>query len=276
MKNVMYSLKGCLMLALLSSLAGCVIDPIQFESKDEIKGAPEWVNTGSILLHTKDGRKFYGVSSAPPSGDLALQRSIADDGAMGEILLLLTNFLEMAASSYISLDYPSNLDVSDEDVTSRLDEELARRAKEDLDKQVDDAIARHLKDSVSPQFKDEIIRSVKESNVRQNKEAVTNQSDFLRQLDELIALKIREVVSRQLKLHLKEHLLVIRNLGSWRDPKTSYIWAISELDLRNVKSTLAGITDMNKDLKQYVEINAENIFDNTGKGKSGFNPFSVK
>jgi hypothetical protein len=268
MKNVMYKLKMYVLIALLSSLSGCVIEPIQFESKDEIKGAPEWVNTGSISLNTKDGRKFYGVNSAPPSGDLALQRSVADDGAMSEISRLLAN--------YIALDRPSNRDVNDEAAANRLDEELSRRAREDIDQQVDDAIARHFKDAVPPQYKDEITRSIKESNARQNKEAVANQSDFLRQLDELIERKIREVVSRQLKRHLKEHLVVVRNLGSWRDPKTNYIWAISELDLKNVKSTLAGISDMNKDMKQYVEMNAESIFDNTGKDRSGFNPFSVK
>jgi phage tail tape-measure protein len=58
-----------------------------------------------------------------------------------------------------------------------------------------------------------------------------------------------------------------RIIGSWRDPASNTIWSIAELDMKYVKSTMAGVADMNGDLKRYIETSADNIFDHLSKEK---------
>lgn len=70
-----------------------------------------------------------------------------------------------------------------------------------------------------------------------------------------------ETVSRQIKNTTRVNLAGARIIGSWRDPKTNTIWSIAELDMSHVKSTMAGVTDMNADLKRYIETSADNVFD---------------
>ncbi len=76
-----------------------------------------------------------------------------------------------------------------------------------------------------------------------------------------------ESVSRQIKNLSKVNLTGARIIGSWRDPKTSIIYSIAELDMKQVKSTLGGVQDMNTDLKRYIETEADNIFDRVAKEK---------
>ena len=74
-----------------------------------------------------------------------------------------------------------------------------------------------------------------------------------------------EAVSRQIKALTKVNLAGARIIGNWRDPKTNIIYSIAELDMKHVKSTLAGTQDMNMDLKRYIETSADNIFDRVAK-----------
>lgn len=76
-----------------------------------------------------------------------------------------------------------------------------------------------------------------------------------------------ESVSRQIKNLSKVNLSGARIIGSWHDPKTNIIYSIAELDMNHVKSTLAGVQDMNADLKRYIETSADNIFDRVAKEK---------
>lgn len=76
-----------------------------------------------------------------------------------------------------------------------------------------------------------------------------------------------EAVSRQIKNTTRINMAGARIIGSWRDPKTNVIWSIAELDMKQVKSTMAGVNDMNPDLKRYIENSAENIFDRVAKEK---------
>ncbi len=76
-----------------------------------------------------------------------------------------------------------------------------------------------------------------------------------------------ESVSRQIKNFSKVNLAGTRILGRWRDTKTNVIYSIAELDMNQVKSTLAGVGDMNADLKRYIETSGENIFDRVSKEK---------
>jgi hypothetical protein len=76
-----------------------------------------------------------------------------------------------------------------------------------------------------------------------------------------------ESVSRQIKSITKVNLAGAKIIGSWRDPKTSIIYSVAELDMKHVKNTLAETQDMNDDLKRYIETRADNIFDRVAKEK---------
>jgi hypothetical protein len=76
-----------------------------------------------------------------------------------------------------------------------------------------------------------------------------------------------EAVSHQIKALTKVNLAGAKIIGSWRDPKTNIIYSIAELDMKHVKSTLAGTQDMNDDLRRYIETRADNIFDRVAKEK---------
>ena len=74
-----------------------------------------------------------------------------------------------------------------------------------------------------------------------------------------------ESVSRKIKATTKVNLTGAKIIGSWRDPKTNILYYLAELDMKHVKSTLAGTQDMNEDLKRYIETSADNIFDRVAK-----------
>lgn len=74
-----------------------------------------------------------------------------------------------------------------------------------------------------------------------------------------------ESVSRQIKALTKVNLTGAKIIGNWRDPKSNIIYSIAELDMKQVKDTLAGTQDMNADLKRYIETSADNIFDRVAK-----------
>lgn len=76
-----------------------------------------------------------------------------------------------------------------------------------------------------------------------------------------------ESISRQIKNTSKANMAGARIIGSWRDPQSNTIWSIAELDMKYVKSTMAGVSDMNSDLKRYIETKADNIFDRFTKEK---------
>jgi hypothetical protein len=75
-----------------------------------------------------------------------------------------------------------------------------------------------------------------------------------------------QAVSRQIKAVTKMNLAGARIIGRWKDPKTSTVYSIAELDLNQVKTTLQGADSMNEDLRRYIGNNAENVFDKLSKG----------
>jgi len=94
------------------AVSGCVSDhhvqdevnPDVAESIPAIKWAPDWVNRGSYFFAGREGRFFYGVASAPPMGDMALQKSVSDDMARAEAERLLTSFLGALLSDSLASD----------------------------------------------------------------------------------------------------------------------------------------------------------------------------
>lgn len=70
-----------------------------------------------------------------------------------------------------------------------------------------------------------------------------------------------QAVSRQVKATTKLNLAGSKIIGRWKDSRTSMVYSICELDLKQVKGTIQGAKDMNEDLRRYIDRNAENIFD---------------
>lgn len=189
------AIKYFLLLSALSlTLSACVSEPAKVESNLYIKGAPDWVNRGSSAVSGNDGRMFYGIGSASPMGDMALQKATADDRARAEIARILSSYMQLVSNDYLAS-----------------------------------------------------VRSGKNS----DKNSVLNE----------------EAVSRQINNTSRLNMAGARIIGSWRDPQSSTIWSIAELDMKHVKSTIAGVNEMNTDLKQYIETSAENIFDRIAKEK---------
>ena len=190
MKNLGVVRKLLSSVMLMAVISGCSTEPTQVESNLGIKGAPDWVNKGSAILSTKDGRLFQGVGSAAPMGDMSLQKSVADDRARAEVARELSSYLDVVSNDYTA--------------------------------------------------------SAKAGDAAGDNE---------------------ESVSRQIKNTTAINMAGARIIGSWRDPKSNTIWSIAELDMEQVKRTVAGVKEMNTDLKRYIGTSADNIFDRVAKEK---------
>lgn len=70
-----------------------------------------------------------------------------------------------------------------------------------------------------------------------------------------------QAVSRQVKAVTKMNLSGAKIIGRWKDKNTKIVYSVSELDLKHVKGTVQASSDMNEDLRRYVERNADNLFD---------------
>ena len=178
-----------LSMTLLALLISACSSKTKVESDLGLKGTPDWVNEGTNILNDKDGRLFHGVGSASPTGDMALQKSVADDRARAEVARVLSSYMDVVSNDYLSSAKAGGANVAE------------------------------------------------------------------------------EAVSRQIKALTKVNLTGAKIIGSWRDLKTNIIYSIAELDMKQVKSTLAGTQDMNDDLRRYIETRADNIFDRVAKEK---------
>ena len=90
------------------------------ESDLGIKGAPDWVNKGTNVLNNKDGRLFHGVGSASPMGDMSLQKSVADDRARSEVARVLSSYMDVVSSDYLSAAKSGDTNVTEESVTRQI------------------------------------------------------------------------------------------------------------------------------------------------------------
>lgn len=251
-----------LVLLLGVGMAGCVIDPVMFDHKqNDIKGAPDWVNRGSTFESTKDGRMFYGVSSASLQGDMALQKSIAEDRARAELAKVLTSYLEVISTDYVVLDRTRERGVGGDAHGRQIEESATLQVNDAIARQIDDAISRQFKEAVSPQFKDEVARQIKEESIHEIKDAIRTQIEFTYEMEEIILRQIKGSVSKQLINTTKYHLAGSKITASWRDVKTNTIWTIAELDMGYIKTRMAGVNDMNNSLRKYFDANTDVIFD---------------
>ena len=257
-------------------LSACALEPLQSDRGETIIGAPDWVNKGSYFTANRDGNMFYGVSSTNPQGDLALQKSIADDRAHAEVVRVLGTFLDVVTFEFLSSTRYEDSSAREDATYRRIEASATRQVKESITAQIDDAILRQFKGGVSTQFKEDVTNKVADAAARDIKESISYQIDILRHVEDVIIKQIKEAASRQMKSTAQAHLINARIIGNWRDPRTNVIWSISELSLKNVKKTMSGVNDINVELKQYFDINAENIFDRIIRDRNNLNPFSLR
>ncbi|MFQ5936894.1 MAG: LPP20 family lipoprotein [Acidiferrobacterales bacterium] len=70
-----------------------------------------------------------------------------------------------------------------------------------------------------------------------------------------------EQVSREIKNITETNLAGVRIVGRWRHKKSSTIYSLAELDMKDVKQTVSTYREMNAGLRGYFDRNADNIFD---------------
>lgn len=76
-----------------------------------------------------------------------------------------------------------------------------------------------------------------------------------------------EAVSRQIKNLTQVNLAGTRIVARWLDKRTGVVYAIAEIDTKQVKDTLATTRDMNDNVRRYLQTNADNIFDRVAQEK---------
>lgn len=87
----------------------------------DANGTPVWVNEGSNILTTKEGRRFHGVGSAPALGDFSLQTSTADNRARKEITRILASYLEIVSRDFIASGDAAEVGFTEQTVARQMD-----------------------------------------------------------------------------------------------------------------------------------------------------------
>lgn len=102
MKSVISGLRGRLLIPCLAVLfaLGCSSSTL-IDSSLGIEDAPDWVDQGTQAVSDEDGRYIQGIGMAPPMGDLALQRTTAENRARAEIARVLSTFVDSTMNDYI-------------------------------------------------------------------------------------------------------------------------------------------------------------------------------
>ena len=107
-------------LAVLAALVASCSSTTKVESDLGLKGAPDWVNEGTSILNDKDGRLFHGVGSASPTGDMSLQKSVADDRARAEVARVLSSYMDVVSNDYMASAKSGGATVADESVSRQI------------------------------------------------------------------------------------------------------------------------------------------------------------
>ncbi|MBI5890094.1 MAG: hypothetical protein HZB47_05385 [Nitrosomonadales bacterium] len=107
-------------LAVLATIITACSSTTKVESDLGLKGAPDWVNEGTSILNNKDGRLFHGVGSASPTGDMSLQKSVADDRARAEVARVLSSYMDVVTNDYMATAKSGDTGVSEESVSRQI------------------------------------------------------------------------------------------------------------------------------------------------------------
>lgn len=76
-----------------------------------------------------------------------------------------------------------------------------------------------------------------------------------------------ESVSRQISALSQVNITGSKIIARWKDKRTNIIYALAELDLKQVKDTTETISEMNQGLKEHIKTQGDNIFDRIAGGK---------
>jgi len=95
------AMRWCVSISMAWALMACASHSGLNETADA-NGVPVWVNEGSIIRTSRDGRRFQGVGSAPMLGDFSLQTSTADNRARSEINRILASYVEIVSRDFIA------------------------------------------------------------------------------------------------------------------------------------------------------------------------------
>lgn len=192
----------CVML-LTVMVSGCARQSAQPESRPAdrgaesraekrilIRGAPDWVNNGTRLYSGQDGRVIRGVGFAFKVGDMARQKSVADDRARAEIQRILLSYLGVVFDDFQAAGIAGNLSAS--------------------------------RENLLPLLKTIVISNMSSARIS----------------------------------------------GGWRDADSTVIWSVAELDMRDVKSSIAVMDGLGDDFKQFIGTSADTIFDRIAQQQS--------
>jgi hypothetical protein len=75
-------------------------------------------------------------------------------------------------------------------------------------------------------------------------------------------------ISRQIQSITKINLSGAHIIAHWKDKRTGIIYALAELDMKQVKQTLANVKDMNADVREHILTHGDNIFDRNSQESS--------
>lgn len=90
--------------------------------------------------------------------------------------------------------------------------------------------------------------------------------NFIAQVKPGEASITQELLMRQISNITEHNRSRTKIRGSWRDPRTGIVYSIAELNLRQVKNSLAA-SDINEEFRRYIEIHADSIFDQAARKK---------
>lgn len=78
--------------------------------------------------------------------------------------------------------------------------------------------------------------------------------------------QVDQSTSRQIQSITDQNLSGARILTHWPNPKDGSLWAIAQIDMNQVKASVANAKDMNAGFRDYFSANADNIFESMNKG----------
>lgn len=75
----------------------------------------------------------------------------------------------------------------------------------------------------------------------------------------------QQAVSRNVKNITKLNLVGAQIIARWRDKKTGTVYSLAEIDMKKFKTVAKASSNMDPKLKQFIENEADNIFDSITK-----------
>jgi len=115
------AMRWCVSLGMAWALLACASN-LNLNDATDANGVPAWVNEGSVIRASKDGRRFHGVGSAPMMSNFSLQTATADNRARSEINRILASYVEIVSRDFIASGDADDSGFNDQDVSQQMDQ----------------------------------------------------------------------------------------------------------------------------------------------------------